>query len=128
MKIKNMGVCYFPTAVVFIDDNRRYLDNIQIQLNMKQAWYRFFNDPINAIEYLKRQKTDQFLNRAFTYLRADHHDHRLVDINIPVINLEMYNQKRFDRASVVVVDYAMPSMRGDELCRQLKGLGLKIIL
>ena len=45
--------------------------------------------------------------------------------------MHIYNKERFGETSVVVVDFAMPQMNGEEFCRklgQLKGNSVKIIM
>jgi CheY-like chemotaxis protein len=52
----------------------------------------------------------------------------MIDVNIHAIHEEVYNPKRFLDNTVLVVDYAMPSMHGVDVCKELRHLPIKKIM
>ncbi len=119
---------YFPTTVVFVDDNSKFLKNIHLQLDVDTATYRYFSNPKEALYFLTQYKSDPFINHCLLQEDADEFDHRTVKIDISKIHHEIYNINRFKEISVIVLDYTMPGITGAEIAEILKGRGFKIIL
>jgi len=46
-------VCYFPTTVLLVDDDRRYLDGLVQELDAKKADYKKFYEPQKVIDFFK---------------------------------------------------------------------------
>ncbi len=125
MEIKKLSACYSPTTVAFVDDNRKFLDGIKIDLDPKAAIYKFFYDSSQALEFLTKYKADPFTNRCI--IQPDDSELSLT-VNVDAIPREIGNQNRYDQISVVILDYAMPGENGTEIAKQLQGSGLKVIL
>ena len=132
----NVACCYYPTTVVFIDDNRSFLDNVLLGLNPNISACSF-TDPTEAIKYLQGHMLASFSEKYLRSLRNDESldefdsnsvEHEYVDVDVFSIHKEIYNPNRFTTATVAVVDYTMPEMNGLELCKSLKGSPLKFIL
>lgn len=129
MEHLRIACCYFPTTVIFVDDNRKFHNNIKLSMDRKTAVYKFYNNPNEALQFLTGlPKYASFLDKCLSRPEERHRDHRSIDVNVGVIHLEIYNPGRFDQVSVLVVDYAMPGMNGLEISRQLKNSPIKIIL
>ncbi len=124
----NISACYFPSTVIFIDDNRKFLENINLQLNTSTATYQYFDNPLDAVNFLNQYKSDPFTNRCLLQKEVDDFDHRAINIEIGKICREVYNINRYSQISVIVVDYAMPAMTGAEFIKKLKEYDFKIIL
>ncbi len=52
-------ICSFPTTVVFVDDNKRYLSKTALKLDKHNAIYKCFSDPKEACEYLEKMQRCQ---------------------------------------------------------------------
>lgn len=136
MTKSNIACCYYPTLVVFIDDNRSFLDNVLLELD-ENINIRSFTEPTKAIEYLKQHElrsfSDKYLkslkdNEIIETLDYNSVEHGYVDIDAFGIHQEIYNKDRFNDTVVVLVDYTMPGMNGLEFCRTLKNLLFKFVL
>lgn len=114
-----IGAClaYFhPTTVVGVDDNEHYLANIEL-LMPDTAIFRGFVDPHEALEYCNSFSQDLALaDSAFSIVEVANF-YSLVRVNREVIENEVSNALRFEFPSVLITDYAMPSMTGVDLCR-----------
>jgi CheY-like chemotaxis protein len=112
-----------------IDDNRKFLNNIKLDLDPKRAIFQFYDNPVKALQFLTEKYTpDPFINRCIQHPEERHRDHRNIDVDIRAIHKELYNPMRFNEISVIVVDYAMPGLNGLEFCERLKSRQFKMIL
>jgi len=124
----NYGIvnsCYFPTTVLLIDDNQRYLANVSLKL-AADLNYRLIDRPELALSYLRNDKiAKSFMKRYYDTCKHAHLEAEDDYVNISTIHRELYNCQRFDEASVILVDYAMPSMNGLEFCQAISNLPVK---
>lgn len=126
--IKTIPPCFFPTTVVFLDDQKEFLNNIQMKIDFSKGNFLFFDDVPKTLTYINSVKETPYINRCIRKKDADEFDHRLLDISFPAIHHEIYNAQRFEQISTLVVDYDMPTMTGLEVCRHLQSTTIKKIL
>jgi CheY-like chemotaxis protein len=112
----------FPTTVAIVDDSPDFLANLSLMLDPMLA-FRMFDSPAEALAALNSEAAtapgpEQFFS---VYQHREEHsfDHHVIDLNIARIHREVFNDRRFERYSVVVVDYDMPEIDGLEFCRRL---------
>lgn len=118
----------FPTSVVFVDDDAKYLQQMGAIIR-RQFPCVLYRDPKEALKFFKEvYRFDPFTNRCMVEAEDIFPDHRIIDFNIRMIRKEAFNPNRSKEISVVVIDFAMPDINGGELARQLSGLPLKIVL
>lgn len=110
-----IGICYHPTKVVLIDDNKNFLDSMMIQLGDKYSCSPYL-DPKVALSFLKDE-----------YALTPFHT-RLASDDIKKVHHEIYNAQRFEEITVLVVDYCMPRMNGIDFLRKLKDVPMMRIL
>lgn len=123
------AVCYHPTTVLLVDDNRKFLDGIQLELDWKEAYYRPIDDPQLALDFLtKENHVKTFFNCCLNNPEDHNLEHITLDLNVRAIHHHATNPKRFTEISVAVIDYAMPRLNGLELCTKLKGMPFKKIM
>ena len=132
MQPYSIPVCYFPSTVLFIDDNRDFLLNFVLQLDEDLA-YRIFDSPFDALECIrkKRCELDMLSQRCLSeYIEAKNCPltNHTINVNLAAMHAEVYNRHRFTEISVVIVDYAMPGMDGLEFCRRITDTNIKKIL
>jgi CheY-like chemotaxis protein len=132
----NIACCYHPTTVVFVDDNKSFLDNVSLELDEDISSCSFI-DPVEAVEYLQKHALISFVDKYLKPLKDDKNfeeldcnnvEHGYIDVDLFNIHKEIYNPNRFHSVAVVVVDYTMPKMNGLEICRALSDLPLKFVL
>ncbi|MDH5180196.1 MAG: response regulator [Gammaproteobacteria bacterium] len=116
---------YFPTKVAIIDDERECLSQIGLSLSDDYAC-DLYTSPIQALKSINYNQIDTVnlyqecsyqTNLEIDYENVDNNFFRFAD-----------DPKRFNKYSVVLVDYSMPEMDGLELCRNIKDAGVKKIL
>ncbi|CDZ77924.1 response regulator FixJ [Legionella massiliensis] len=132
MQYFSIPTCYFPSTALFIDDSRDFLLNFVLQLDEGLA-YRVFDSPFDALDciYKKRCELDMLSQRCLSeYTEAKNCPltNHTVNLDLTAIHAEIYNPRRFEEISVVVVDYAMPGMDGLEFCRRIENTNIKKIL
>lgn len=130
MKQPRLGICYYPTTIGLIDDNKEYLKHLLARLAMEERLPCVtYDDPKKALQYLTQEyKADPFINRCLTSQDNNEYDHLVVDFDIRAIHQEIQNPNRSNELTVLVIDYAMPSINGLDICRQLRNTAVKIIM
>ncbi len=121
MKQPLVSICYYPTTVVLIDDNVKYIESMKLQLKLQNIPCKAFTSPPAALDFL----TNEYQASPFTQRCLSTVDNYLVDrfattFDERKIFQEIYNPKRMAEIGVLIVDYAMPGMNGIELCRRLR--------
>lgn len=121
---------YHPTTCLIIDDDRLFLDSID---------YNYADVILCATEQQPERGIERLLKdtevTGLTIEEANRWPPEGGDDGDPVIRLPASriaamarDPARFSRVSVVVVDYAMPTMTGVEFLRKIKGLPVKKVL
>lgn len=132
----NISCVYYPTTVVVVDDNKVYLKNIQYKIG-KHTPCKAYSDPEEALGYIKNaiKKNNPLKGIVGIDEHSDSYSHLSSQLplqyDVAEIYKHVYIQNRFDEISVIVVDFAMPSMNGEEFCKQLrriKGNQIRIIM
>ena len=109
---------FHPTTITFLDDNEGFLESLDLELPGSWAC-RTFTDPLVALEFLEQPVTHPpLMDRCFSMHRKDR-SQAVIHLDLNLIEQEISHVDRFHRNSVVVVDYAMPSMNGLEFCAAL---------
>jgi CheY-like chemotaxis protein len=109
---------FHPTTITFLDDNESFLQSLDLELPGTWAC-RPFPDPLIALEFLSRPEDfPPLMDRCFSIHREDR-SQAVIHLDLDLIEQEISHVQRFHRNSVVVVDYAMPSMNGLEFCAAL---------
>ncbi len=127
---KNKAVAYFhPTTVILVDDNKDLIESIGCIIDQGGMSRKEFANPILAYDFLASKHAQYNLAQQCVDQETDpDSDARNVNINITSIKDGVYNPKRFEHITVLVVDHDMPEMSGIDLCRKLKDYPIKKIL
>lgn len=122
-----LALCYYPTSVAFIDDNRNFLAAIELSMG-NQLNCISFTDPIRALNHannLNNVNWNAHNSTDYAYY-SDSEQFIKNTLNLSVNRIS--DNGRYNEISVVVVDYDMPEMNGLEFCRKLKNPNIKKIL
>lgn len=117
MKGTSYTYCRFPTTLVMVDDNEDFLQSFRLSLIGKDP-VQLFTNPHKALDYIKSSYRPYSSSK---YKRSGFQD-------IRELHKTVYNSKRYETVSVVVVDYSMPEMDGLNFCRELISHPVKKIL
>ncbi len=123
----NIACCYFPTQTILLDDNSRFLETMNVSLG-KENVIKSFTNPDEVINYLTKNTNEPFTRRCLHRPEEQQINHRIIDVEVDAIVKEVYNPKRFMENTVIVIDYAMPSMHGLDVCQALRHLPIKKIM
>lgn len=122
---------YFPTTVIFIDDDESFLNNLSVCLPSELA-FRTYSNPHKALQHIAEIGSDQPVSEqcigniapsSNTLVAADS-----VTFSLTPITDALYTEQRFSEVSVVVIDYDMPSINGLEVCARLADSPVKKLL
>jgi CheY-like chemotaxis protein len=130
MNMQNqMLSCFFPTTVIFIDDNVNYLEGMLSTLNMHNAVPKLFSNPIEAVQFINHHPS--ILQRTFiASAEEQRQDHARLDIDIRNFHKKILAaaDTRFRELTVVVCDYAMPQKNGLQVLQEIKNRELKTVM
>lgn len=118
----------FPTKVVLVDDNVNFVKGMQMLSFHYGVELIPFNEPKKALSFLRDQS---YFKSTKSYLTPEENNeifHGEINLHLNDIHKEIYDAHRFDEVSVLVVDYAMPGMNGQEFCSQIADLPLQKLL
>lgn len=125
-------VCFFPTTTLFIDDHQGFI--LDLVLHVEESFaFRMAASPYEALKYLKEQHRDfaglyQHVgfegNVKTNNIPANQHCY----MNFVALYSEIYNARRFDEISVLVVDQSMQGMNGLRVCSTIPDTSIKKIL
>jgi CheY-like chemotaxis protein len=122
---------HFPTTVAFVDDSTDFLANLCLHLDPQLAC-RLFDSPVAALRIINHSDVVPPSVQDFISLQrsrqGDHRKFRVIDLNLNSIHREVFNDRRFERISVAVVDYDMPEMDGLAFCREIGNPHVRKIL
>lgn len=127
--MSTIPICMFPTKVLLIDDDVASLKNLELNLDDSKFTYQFYNNPQEALTFItKDYQHDSFATRLICQPDEIKWQHAMLDVNIYDLMNEIYNPKRFESVSTIVVDFSMPGMNGLEICEKITDPSIQKIL
>ncbi len=125
---KAIPVCYYPTTIILIDDNEKYLNNLHLGLS-KDYCCKLFTNSYQALQYLNESyQPSPFIAHVATSEEDLESDHMASFIDTRTIRNEVFRPQRFAEISIVIVDYMMPNVNGLQLCERLNHSHIKKIM
>jgi len=121
---------YHPTMVVYVDDDGELLHLLPPTVGVLP--YRCYTGPAQLLAALERKdlltEVDLHCWERVTGQIGDPDTNSALILDKWMIYLRLFNPRRFDLVSVLVIDYDMPGMSGLTLCRRLAHLPCKKLL
>lgn len=103
---------YYPTTVLMIDDNARFLKSIIAILDDSRFHYKPFDSPHFALD---------FLNNLYKLPNTKKQYVTPYEDSVCVSTYKtIYNFSRFTDISTILIDYEMPGITGVEFCNSIK--------
>ena len=120
---------YHPTTLTLVDDDMDFLISLSLALGNHFRCHTF-TSPDEAEQFLRSIYPQQLVDDTSYFSIAERAYAELpVDVQINAIYRQVFNQQRFDKHYLLIVDHDMPNRNGLELARTLKAiLPIKIIL
>ena len=120
---------YFPTTVVFIDDDESFLANLSLSMPGDLA-FRAYTQPLKALNHIQEVAADRPLHQRCFGPPSGTRDPASAEIELDLAPIAEapYAEQRFSEISVVVIDYDMPGVNGLEVCSQLNHIPIKKVL
>ena len=108
------AICFYhPVKVIFLDDNRAFLDALELEFSAQINMLTFTspNDALRAIDNSVQNNTNLTF-KLINNVNADTTTDRIIGFEINNLLNIIYERSRFDHAPVLVVDYEMPDING----------------
>lgn len=123
-------ILHHPTTVVYVDDDGDLLHMLPSKVGVLP--FRTFSDPQEVVEeFLAGELSSALDLRCLTARDSDSArfpEETLVGIDKWMIYMRLFQRRRFDLVSVLVVDYEMPGLSGLDLCRELQQFPCKKLM
>lgn len=123
---------YYPTTVVFVDDEKNFLIALQNRVP-SDLTCKIFNNPMEALDVIDNSKSLIWNKLDHPFLLDDQLNESEPDILGVGLRFDsfvqsIYDVDRFSTLSVVIVDYMMPELNGIDFCKRLSGHPIKKIM
>ena len=116
--LQSLTAYFHPTTACFIDDNESFMAGLALVLPEYMSSVAFF-DPLMALEYVNRPpEIPTLAERCFSSTGLS--TRQTFHLDTDLIEQEINILQRFNRLSVVVVDYSMPGLNGLQFCEQVQ--------
>ncbi|MBA2657828.1 MAG: response regulator [Tatlockia sp.] len=111
---------YHPIKVLFLDDNRAFLDVLDFEFSDKFNMLTFTNPDITMQNIDFHYKKSYSIEPLMNDVNEDFSINRIINFDAcHPINL-IYDKARFDNIAGIVIDYEMPEINGIEFCQKIK--------
>lgn len=126
--IKNrLNICYYPTSLILVDDNKKFLQSLRLGLSDYSCF--FYENPKEALDFLNNSyKFEPFINRSLLSEEDKHIEQSVAGLNIKKIHHEIYNSNRYQEISILLADYSMHYVNGVEFCNEIQSKHLQKVM
>lgn len=121
---------YHPIKVLFLDDNREFLDALDLEFGEKFNILTLTSSD-QAYDLIQNDNQDiiQSIFKLLKNINLDTTNERMINFDICKVLNQIYDKARFEYIPLLVVDYKMPAINGIEFCKKLKDRNIfKIML
>lgn len=118
---------FYPTQVVFVDDNHEFLEALSIAFTNRFNVKSFDNAEL-ALRYINESQREASLVANDEKPKPQGDSDAWVKRVLTHQNVKRFDELRIKEISVLVVDYSMPTMNGIEFCEKIKNSSIKKIL
>lgn len=120
-------LCFYPTQIVFVDDNPEFLDALSSTFS-RQFNIKTFDSTESALEYINEYQREADLVAKDERPKLQGDSDAWVKQVLTHKHVKRFDELRIREVSVLVVDYSMPDMNGIEFCERIKNPAIKKIL
>ena len=112
---------YHPLKVVFLDDNRAFLDALEFEFCTRFNMTTLTN-PDETLRIIDKnsQNFTKLIFKLTKDVNVDTTTDRVLGFEVGNMLKLIYDKARFDHVAVLVIDYEMPDMNGIKFCKKLK--------
>jgi CheY-like chemotaxis protein len=121
----------FPTTLIFVDDDKAFIDVLCTRLRSDliktfgvEGYFDFkiFYNAIEAFELLKNLSLQNLVGDLNGWKRVESTaGEGAVQVDFSSIRQLMYDEKRYQLITTVILDEYMPELSGAHLCARIKG-------
>lgn len=126
MKSK-IPLCFYPTQIVFVDDNPDFLGALSLSFS-KKFNVKTFDNTSSALQYINDYEREAKLVANDEKPKPQGDSDAWVKRVLTHQNVKRFDEQRIKEVSVLVVDYSMPGMNGIEFCEKINNPSIKKIL
>jgi CheY-like chemotaxis protein len=119
-------ICYYPTQIVSIDDDTKFLKIIERILGHFSLTK--FTSPSSGIDYINETPSQSYIQQAVAPTTSDDDSIKSMEINLEnIYKLNAIKEKQ-QEVSVLVIDYEMPQGMATEFTPKINNKGTKRLM
>lgn len=122
-----MLLCNFPTTVLLVDDNIQYLNVLREMIQDVPIFTKIINN-LSIAEYINNYQSPIDFTKFEIKRNIRGSDEFNVISNLNNIYKIVYEKRRFNTISAVILDYLMPGKTGKEILNEIKNADMKKVL
>jgi CheY-like chemotaxis protein len=120
---------FFPTRALILDDNEQFLDAAIASVSQSKVSYKVCIDPYAALNYINSvYKGRKWIDDYLSAQEEEEYQHKMLDLNVIDIHKKIYDQRRFETLTTIIVDYDMPMMSGKSFLEKISHIDIPKIL
>ncbi|MBA2653010.1 MAG: response regulator [Tatlockia sp.] len=122
INIDSRPTCFYhPIKVVFLDDNRAFLDALDLEYSARINMLTL-TDPETTMQEINSHSNNnsQSIFKLMNDINLDTINNSVINFDVSNLLNLIYDKTRFDKVAGLVVDYEMPAINGIEFCQKLK--------
>jgi CheY-like chemotaxis protein len=120
-------LCFYPTQIVFVDDNPDFLGALSVEFSNRFN-VQIFDNTDAALRHINEYNREADLVANDEKPKPQGDSDAWVKRVLTHQNIKRFDELRIKEVSVLVVDYSMPSMNGIEFCEKINNASIKKIL
>jgi CheY-like chemotaxis protein len=118
---------YFPTTVVWVDDDPHLPQSLSM-LFARDTAFRFFTNPLECLTFLNEDYQSPLLRQRYFNSKEKSRTPSTVELNFGNLHQLVYSPDRFQTIASVILDYAMPQMNGVRCSENIQDHALRKIM
>ncbi|CAN5293526.1 response regulator [soil metagenome] len=133
MSTSSVPVCYFPSTVIFLDENSDFLRNFTLQPSLPFTCH-FFDQTADTLEALHlNQQSENLAQWCLNEpnqppITQNNFATQTMCLDLTAIHWEVYNPQRFNECTVIVINTLASDLDKLTLCRNIQNHAIKKIL
>ena len=116
-------LCEYPTTVLLVDDNHAFLENLAGVLQKQHILCHGETNPEQVMPYLTCpvfENNQPNIQKIEGFFEGEQHGDHPINVNALQLHRIIYQAKRFNDCTTVVLDYAMQGLDGEKLAKQIR--------
>lgn len=105
-----INLCYYPTTVVMVDDDAKFLNKMSKELVKNKIAVKSFTNPSQSVDFINHPPQRLSFIKAVLKPGEASKGHIVVNIDLREIQQQILSPDRFSEITLVTMEYSMPGI------------------